>query len=438
MPRNLPVPIVYPFFLPLRLSFTVSLKTDYGESHTEHVLAANLAVRGAILPRQHEQPPKICLFMCGDVMTGRGIDQILPYPLAPQLHEAYVKDSRDYVRSAEKTSGAIPKPVDFAYIWGDASAELQRNAPEVRIANLETSITQSSHPWAGKGLIYRMNPHNSSCISAAHIDCVVLANNHVLDLGYSGLTETLQTLKEAHVKYAGAGKTVEEASAPAVLDVAEKGRVLVFAYGALDSGVPSAWAAAEGHAGVNLLREYSSETVKCIKDRVKRVKKRGDVAVFSVHWGPNWGYAVPDEYRQFAHRLIDEADIDLVFGHSAHHVKGMEVYAGKLILYGCGDFINDYEGIGGYEKFRGDLSLMYFAEVEAETGKLSSLKMAPMQTTRLRKTRATQADAEWLKAVLNKEGEKLGTQIESNAHGDLTLQWSQQVEAPRPLVRGIF
>jgi poly-gamma-glutamate synthesis protein (capsule biosynthesis protein) len=66
----------------------------------------------------------ITIFLCGDVMTGRGIDQILPFPSAPALHEPYIQNAKDYVRLAEKENGPIPKPVSFSYIWGDAPKNL--------------------------------------------------------------------------------------------------------------------------------------------------------------------------------------------------------------------------------------------------------------------------------------------------------------------------
>ena len=366
----------------------------------------------------------VSLFLCGDVMTGRGIDQILPYPSEPTLHESYVKNAQEYVRLAEKTSGAIPKPADFAYVWGDVIRELEQNMPDVRIINLETSVTKSNDYWKAKEIHYRTNPQNMPCITTAKIDFCSLANNHVLDWGYAGLTETMATLKKAKLKSSGAGENLEQASAPAVADVANKGRALLFAYGALDSGIPPAWAADANKPGVNLLHDYSAGTVQSIKETVKRTKKQNDVAVFSIHWGANWGYIIPPEHREFVHQLIDEANVDVVHGHSSHHVKGIEVYAGKLILYGCGDFLNDYEGIGSYDEFRGDLGLMYFADVEPSTGKLISLRMAPTQIKRFRVNRAARTDAEWLKTVLNREGEKLGTSVALNADGNLKLSWS--------------
>src|SRR5713226_1537518 len=140
------------------------------------------------------QAEAICLFLCGDVMTGRGIDQVLPHPGNPVLYESYVRDARDYVQLAERVNGPIPRPVDLEYIWGDALEELQRAGTDLRIINLETSITRSGSPWPNKGIHYRMHPLNVGCITAAGVDCCCLANNHVLDWGYEGLEETLQTL----------------------------------------------------------------------------------------------------------------------------------------------------------------------------------------------------------------------------------------------------
>jgi hypothetical protein len=106
----------------------------------------------------------VTLFLCGDVMTGRGIDQILPYPSDPQLYERYVSDARDYVALAERQNGPVARPVDFAYIWGDALEELQRRAPDVRIINLETAVT-ASDSYLLKGINYRMHPANVPCLS---------------------------------------------------------------------------------------------------------------------------------------------------------------------------------------------------------------------------------------------------------------------------------
>jgi len=347
------------------------------------------------------------LFLCGDVMTGRGIDQILPHPSDPRIHEDYVTSARRYVELAEEVNGPIPAPVDFAYVWGDALAELARARPDVCLVNLETSVTRSDEYWRGKGINYRMHPDNVPCLTAAGIDCCALANNHVLDYGYPGLRETLATLRRAGLRPAGAGRNLAEASAPAVLDVPGKGRVVVLAFGTPTSGIPPRWAATEQRPGVSFLEDLSEETVARVARRVRLIKRPRDVVVVSIHWGANWGFEVPEAHVRFAHALI-RAGVDIVHGHSSHHVLPLEVFENRLVLYGCGDFIDDYEGIGGHEEFRPDLRLMYFPVVDPASGRLASLRMIPMRMRRFRLCRASPEEARWLEATINRESARFG------------------------------
>ena len=129
------------------------------------------------------------IFLCGDVMTGRGIDQVLPHPCDPRLHERNMESATGYVRLAEQANGPIPTPVDFPYIWGAALDEFRCARPDARIINLETSITHSDS-YIPKGINYRMSPENAGCLAAAGVDCCVLGNNHVLDWGHAGLLDT--------------------------------------------------------------------------------------------------------------------------------------------------------------------------------------------------------------------------------------------------------
>jgi poly-gamma-glutamate capsule biosynthesis protein CapA/YwtB (metallophosphatase superfamily) len=365
----------------------------------------------------------ITLFLCGDVMTGRGIDQILAHPGKPVLHEGYMKDAMGYVELAEAVHGPIPRNAGPTYIWGDALDEFKKAAPDIGIINLETSVTTSDDFWAGKEVQYRMHPGNIGCISAAEIGVCTLANNHVLDWGYAGLRETLMTLEKAKIKSVGAGMSTREAEAPAIVELSGRGRVVVFAFGSLTSGVPLSWAATGTTPGVNLLRDFSDRSVRRVRELIEGVKRTGDIVVFSLHWGGNWGYELSPAEVRFAHLLIDEAGADIVHGHSSHHVKGIEVYQDRLILYGCGDFLNDYEGIGGYEYFRGDLGLMYFAGMDPATGKLVGLQMTPTRIKHFKVNRASKDEARWLADVLNREGKSLGTTVTLSENNELTLQW---------------
>jgi poly-gamma-glutamate synthesis protein (capsule biosynthesis protein) len=145
--------------------------------------------------------------------------------------------------------------------------------------------------------------------------------------------------------------------------------------------------------------------------------------VVSIHWGSNWGYQVPASHVQFAHALID-GGVDLVYGHSSHHIRPVEVYRNRLILYGCGDFINDYEGIPGYEAYRGDLSVMYLPRLNAASGELEALTLVPFQMRRLQLRHASLADAEWLQTVLNRESRQFKTRFALVDDTELHAEWA--------------
>jgi len=363
----------------------------------------------------------VTLFLCGDVMLGRGVDQILPHPGDPRLRERYVRDARTYVELAEAVNGGIPRPVDFSWPWGETLPTLDQVAPDVRVVNLETSVTRSGEFARGKGVHYRMNPDNLPCLAVARPDACALANNHVLDFGCAGLEETLDALAGAGLRAVGAGRDVAEARRPAVVTVEGGRRVVIFSCGMVSSGIPSSWAATRERPGVDLVPTLSDLGAAEVAGRVREVSRPGDVLVASIHWGSNWGYDVfPDQVR-FAHRLID-AGVDVVHGHSSHHPRPIEVYRGRLILYGCGDFIDDYEGIGGHEEYRDDLRVMYFPSLDAGTGELAGLAMAPMRARRMRLQHASSADSEWLRKVLERVSRRFGSGVNREPDGMLVLR----------------
>jgi poly-gamma-glutamate synthesis protein (capsule biosynthesis protein) len=143
--------------------------------------------------------------------------------------------------------------------------------------------------------------------------------------------------------------------------------------------------------------------------------------VVSAHWGPNWGYEVSDAQRHFAHALIDVAGVSVIHGHSSHHAKALEVYRGRLILYGCGDFLNDYEGIRGYEDYRDDLALMYFFDIAAIDGSVRGIEIIPLSIKQMRLVRASTADVEWIRDTLDAESRKFGTTVTTASPGRLTV-----------------
>ncbi len=361
----------------------------------------------------------VIIALTGDVMLGRGIDQVLAHPSHPELYEPYISSALSYVELAEQAHGAIPRHVDPAYVWGDALATLNCVKPDLRIVNLETSISRSGAATP-KGINYRMNPDNIDCLQAFNIDCCVLANNHVLDWGAAGLTETVEALERAGIRFAGAGRNAADARAPAVVEVGGKGRAVVFAFGLESAGVQPDWAAGRNDAGINFLPNLSRETAARIGAQLAAIRRRGDIGIASLHWGSNWGYEIPHEQRAFAHELV-ERGFDIVHGHSSHHPKAIEIYRAKPILYGCGDFINDYEGISGYEAYRDDLALAYVAEMSATDGRLRGLRLIPFQIRRFRLERASTTDVSWLAETLDRESRSFGARVVSTGESCLEV-----------------
>ncbi|MFP4114285.1 MAG: CapA family protein [Spirochaetota bacterium] len=357
---------------------------------------------------------RLRLAFAGDVMLGRGIDQIQRQSVPPELREPAVSDARDYVRLAERASGPIPRDVDPDYVWGDAAQTLREFAPHAFVLNLETSFTRSDFFDPTKGIHYRAHPDNVRILTSVADPICAVANNHVLDLGEEGLEETLTTLSHASVPHCGAGKNSPQARRPAMVEVADRRDsrrgvlteecaehdartcVVVLSCCVFTSGVAPGWGAGPDRPGVFLLDRLDADAVRSLRDLADRHRSAGDAVVVSIHWGGNWGYAVHPEEVEFAHALVDEGVADVVHGHSSHHARPFEVYRGKPIFYGCGDLINDYEGIRGHETYRPELTSIFLVTYDPDSRGLSDLRIAPFRLSRLRLAEAGPEDSRWI------------------------------------------
>ncbi|VFA99238.1 CapA family protein [Nocardia cyriacigeorgica] len=358
----------------------------------------------------------VTVLLGGDVMLGRGVDQILPRPGRPELRESWVRDARQYVEAAERVNGPIPHPVDPAWPWGEVPQILDDLAPGIRVLNLETAITADGSFEPDKGIHYRMHPGNIAALTAIAPDACALGNNHALDFGRQGLLDTLDTLAQTSIRAVGAGRNLAAARAPAILPLAQGRRALVVSVGARTSGVPASWAAGPDRPGLWWIDRPGARSAEEIAGRLIAHRRAGDLLIVSVHWGPNWGYGISKSEQEFAHRLI-RAGVDIVHGHSAHHPRPVEVYRGKPILYGCGDVIDDYEGIGGHEAYRPDLRLLYLVTVGGEP----TVRMLPLCVRRMRLRRADGVQARWLRDRLADISARFGTRVQLDADDMLTI-----------------
>ncbi len=222
------------------------------------------------------------------------------------------------------------------FVWGDTRPLFDE--ADCRICNLECCI--AVHPGAppeAKTFRFVSAPGNVAVLRAAHIDAVSIANNHALDGGRPAVVEMTRLLDDAGIAHAGAGPDAASSRRPAIVRRAGMRVALL----ACTDNEP-AWEAHHRQAGVfHVPTDVDDPRARVLLDCVWCVQESADLVVVSLHWGSNWGRYPPAEHRAFARALID-AGADVVYGHSAHVLRGIEVYRGRPILYGTGDFVDDY------------------------------------------------------------------------------------------------
>ncbi|KAJ5782853.1 Capsule synthesis protein CapA [Penicillium paradoxum] len=352
----------------------------------------------------------------GDVMLGRLVDQLMP---------EHVDNEHDQRKAASFIKANPAQLGKGNYTpsspWGTALPLL--HASTLTCINLETAVTTAPTPWPDKVFNYRMHPANlGPILHAGGVDYASLANNHTLDFGVDGLKETVQTLQDAKIAYAGAGENTEEARSPAVLHIARPGKddYTVHVYSASDH--PRVWASVPGFH----LFDYSRETRTRLRSMLNSADKPA-LKVFSVHWGPNYAWQPDGRIRSLAHFVIDECGVDIVHGHSSHHVQGVEVYHGKLVIYGCGDFVDDY---ALNEEYRNDLGALWrvvVQEVDGGVG-LERLEIFPTRVEQFRANLLDSRDADhvWVRRRIRSLSADLGTSVrlQLGEHGEIVVQLS--------------
>ena len=390
--------------------------------HPNTYYAAGSSFDMAAMPN----PRSFRLNFAGDVMLGRLVDQL--------FHEHVHEPSEAAALSSFLHSHPQLRNYSFEHPWGN-TLPLWKSG-DLNLINLETAATTHPEPWPAKVFNYRMHPTNIQALHAANIDYAGLANNHTLDFCREGLVETVRTLKDASIAFAGAGESADEARRPAILPLPgashseETGAAShqIHVYSASDH--PSDWSK---EPGFNLINFSASTRARLKADLTKSTTPKPSLKIFSVHWGPNYSWNPDDSICSLAHFLIDECGVDIIHGHSSHHIQGVEKYKGKLIIYGCGDFVDDYAVNPGY---RNDLSAVWRVTVKENGGNNNdsiynelTLKTLEIFPTRIKLFQAhrldpSDADHQWVKSKLQDLCHDFGTSLSSQLgdQGQLVLE----------------
>lgn len=328
----------------------------------------------------------------GDNMLGRAVQLTLPYQTPGDSDIIDSQSSQDYLDniinpSMYNISQIRNLNVNGTYLWGDLPYDLNE---DVRIINLEAAPTLSinNHDIPTKSIHYHININNIPNIFSRFVRPYVLclANNHSMDMGrIAFVSETIPNINNA----VGIGINSDIAYSPKII-----GNIAIYAFGAGCAGVPSEWQATSTKAGIAYLPPINNNSnveiaFSIIKSALSITSNK--CIVISIHWGPNWSSNNDGQiYREtLAHRLIDELDVSIIHGHSSHHIRGIEIYKNKFILYGAGDFINDYEKISSSYDTAGAL---YIADLDDSTYSLNTLTFIPFEIKLLRCTKIFDID----------------------------------------------
>lgn len=324
-----------------------------------------------------ETSPPVKLLLVGDVMLGRLVNE----------------------RLRDEPPG---------YPWGDTLPLF--HGADWRACNLECVITDHGSPWtrSPKVFHFQSDSRNLAALKAARIDVVSLANNHTLDFNYRGLIEMLRLLDGAHLGRSGAGLNFEDASRAALSEV--KGLRIGFL--SFTDNEP-AWEAGEDHPGVyHVPVDRPDRRTAELLARVRVEKARVDLLIVAAHWGGNWGRRPPGSHITLAHDLV-HAGADVIFGHSAHVCRGIEVHERGLILYSTGDFVDDY-AVDADE--RNDRSWAF--ELHVANRRLTSLHLHPTVIRECQARLAARGEARLMIAGMRELCAQFGTNFTVPDSGD--------------------
>ena len=210
---------------------------------------------------------------------------------------------------------------------------------DLRIGNLELPLTERGRP-AAKDYVFRAPPSVVEGLAYAGFNVLTLANNHILDYGVEGLLDTLNALDRAGIAYTGAGRTADEAHAPAIISVGGL-RVAILSYANTPNDGRSGWVAESTRAGEGT-PGVAWGTPDVIRRDVTAARARADVVVVALHAGGEY-LAMPNPVqRELAYAAAD-AGAALVLGAHPHVLQGIELYNRTPIVYSLGNFVFDLD-----------------------------------------------------------------------------------------------
>ena len=283
--------------------------------------------------------------------------------------------------------------------WGNTKS--LTSTGDIFSANLETTITNYSKKWPDKRFNYRMNPQDGFKLLEGNFNYLSLANNHILDYRRQGVIDTMSNLDKLGIWYSGAGLNITQARQSVYFKI-DKPELSMRVNYLSASNYFSEWSSGSNNEGIWYIDIENWEAYKeNVINRIKDVRINCDILVFNMHFGPNWLDCPSDSMRQFAHDIIC-AGVDILQGHSAHHVLPLEVVKREIkmneniktdcgvVFYSLGCLIDDYVV---NKKYRNDLGLLCCIDIDKMWNK--NVKLFPTKISNYQVNLLTDDDLEY-------------------------------------------
>jgi len=298
--------------------------------------------------------------------------------------------------------GGTSQPVleDLGYDYPFEQVKHLFTDSDIVIGNLEGPLTNRDTPFADKDYLFKTPPERvAPALKKAGFTIMNLANNHIMDFGTGGMTDTLQALHQLGIETVGVGDNLQQARQGTVI-IAKNMKIGFLSYSLT---FPKSFWASDNRAGTAFGHEHQ------IRADVRRMKKYVDILVVSYHWGQEKSMDLRDYQPILAHAAIDEG-ASLVLGHHPHVLQAVEQYRHGAIIYSLGNFT-----FGSYSR-AADTSVVATAIFDGD--RLHGLELVPINVLNVdvnfQPRLLQEADADRVIDRLNQLSERQNTRLNSH------------------------
>ncbi len=249
-----------------------------------------------------------------------------------------------------------PSREDPDTLFDNVRGELSK--ADISFCQLEINLTEHGSRLPQARHTDRTHPTAAQALQRAGFTVVSWAGNHCMDWGREGFFDTIDALKAAKLNVVGAGATIKEAREPVIIETKGQ-RVAFLAYSSI---LPMGYWAEENRQGCAPMRAWTlyeqiehdqpgtpsrihtfanRDDLAALQDDIRKAKQRADVVMVSLHWGIHFVPAMIAQYQPEVGRAAIDAGADVILGHHAHILKGVEIYKGKPIIYSLCNFAVD-------------------------------------------------------------------------------------------------